>query len=144
MDWLGAFVDQASLTGLFVYSFFAATLLPGGSELLLGALIAGSPELYWSALLLASLGNTLGGLVSLGCGRILPQPPALAERRGGRWIYQHGAPALLLSWLPLVGDMLCIAAGWLRVSVWQAAVYIAVGKFARYWLVAEGVRRTLN
>ena len=49
-----------------------------------------------------------------------------------------GAPALLLAWAPLIGDALCVAAGWLRLSWLPCAAFMAVGKFARYWLVAQG------
>jgi membrane protein YqaA with SNARE-associated domain len=43
---------------------------------------------------------------------------------------------LLLAWVPLIGDALCLAAGWLRLHWWQAALFMAMGKFARYWVIA--------
>lgn len=46
-----------------------------------------------------------------------------------------GPPALLLSWLPAVGDPLCAAAGWLRFSFWPCMFYMAIGKFLRYVLM---------
>jgi membrane protein YqaA with SNARE-associated domain len=51
-------------------------------------------------------------------------------------VQRYGAPALLLSWVPLIGDALCVAAGWLRVSVIRATLYIAIGKLARYAAIA--------
>jgi membrane protein YqaA with SNARE-associated domain len=87
---------------------------------------------------LATIGNTLGGLTSYGVGRLLPKPAtaprALAIAR--RW----GVPALLLSWLPVIGDALCVASGWLRQNLAAAALAIAVGKLARYLALAGGVR----
>ncbi len=43
-----------------------------------------------------------------------------------------GPPALLLSWLPAVGDPLCAVAGWLRLPFWPCVAYMAIGKFLRY------------
>jgi len=39
---------------------------------------------------------------------------------------------LLLSWLPVIGDPLCAAAGWLRLHWLLSLVFIGVGKTARY------------
>jgi membrane protein YqaA with SNARE-associated domain len=52
------------------------------------------------------------------------------------WVKRYGAAVLLLSWLPIIGDALCVAAGWLRLNAWYSALYIALGKFARYWVLA--------
>lgn len=71
MDFL--FTAEAGLAGLFLASFLASTLLPGGSELVLLALLAAHPEQAWPALLLATLGNTLGGMSTYALGRLLPQ-----------------------------------------------------------------------
>jgi membrane protein YqaA with SNARE-associated domain len=90
-------------------------------------------SLLWPAILVATAGNTLGGLTSYVLGRVLPPRETL---RGIEWVRRHGAPALLLSWLPVIGDGLCVAAGWLRMNPVLAAVFIAVGKFARYCVVA--------
>ncbi|MBI4984609.1 MAG: DedA family protein [Rhodocyclales bacterium] len=126
------FTANASLGGLFVSSFLAATLLPGGSEAVLFAVMRLHPETAGSALLLATLGNTLGGLTTFWMARALPQtlagrPLALARR----W----GAPVLLLAWAPVVGDLLCAAAGWLRLPWLASAAWMAVGKAARYGAV---------
>lgn len=123
----------AGLGALFVSSFVSATLLPGGSEAVLWAVVRGDHSLLWPAIAVATTGNTLGGLTSYLLGRLLPQRKAL---RGVEWVRRHGAPALLLSWLPVVGDGLCVAAGWLRVNPLLATTCIALGKFARYCVVA--------
>ncbi len=121
------------LGALFLSSFVSATLLPGGSELLLFALLAESPALFWRALGVATLGNTLGGLSSYLVGRLVPQ--RRLPSRQIAWLQRYGAPALLLSWVPLVGDALCVAAGWLRIHPALAAVYLALGKGLRYLVV---------
>ena len=125
--------ESTSLLSLFISSFLAATLLPGGSEVVLIGVLKVYPELLWPALLLSALGNTLGGMVSFGMGRILPQTRKLKHVEK---IQHYGTPALLLAWVPLLGDALCLAAGWLRLNPWQAAFFMALGKFARYWIIA--------
>ena len=128
--------DTAGLLSLFLGSFFAATLLPGGSEAMLFGVLKAYPETLWSALTVATLGNTLGGMVSFGMGWLLPQTQQLKHVDKVR---RFGSPVLLLAWAPLVGDALCVAAGWLRLNWWQAALFMALGKFARYWVVAVAI-----
>lgn len=123
----------ASLTGLLIASFLAATLLPGGSEAVLLAVLATYPEQRDTALLLATLGNTAGGMVSYAMGRFIPARalPARLEL-----LRRHGTPALLLSWVPLIGDALCVGAGWLRLPPWRSGLMMAAGKGARYLALA--------
>jgi membrane protein YqaA with SNARE-associated domain len=212
--------DTVGILSLFISSFLAATLLPGGSEAVLFAVLKVYPETLWYALVIASIGNTLGGMVTFGMGWLLPQrrggskaaglrqdhpegeslaastlrghPPAVsippsrrleadclplvcpsrvqtqklkhvekvrfrhggAEHSGAGRAVSHpltqlsdfdrnvlrvrryGTPALLLAWVPLIGDALCLTAGWLRLNPWQAALFMAIGKFARYGLIA--------
>jgi membrane protein YqaA with SNARE-associated domain len=125
--------DTASLISLFISSFLAATLLPGGSEAALFAVLKAYPETLWYALIIASIGNTLGGMVTFGMGWLLPQTQQLKHVEKLR---RYGTPALLLAWAPLIGDALCLAAGWLRLNPWQAVLFMAIGKFARYGLIA--------
>lgn len=88
----------------------------------------------WPALAVATLGNTLGGMSSYLIGRLLPDKK-IGARTLDR-VRRHGTPVLLLSWVPLIGDALCVAAGWLRLNPWWAALFMAAGKFARYCVIA--------
>ena len=124
---------ELSLGGLFFSSFLAATLLPGGSEAVLFGVIKLNPGLLWPALALATLGNTLGGMSSYLLGRILP------ERKPSKWlefVHRYGSPTLLLAWAPLIGDALCVAAGWLRLNAVYVGLFMAAGKLARYLVIA--------
>lgn len=129
---LAAWLDpgpEASLGALFLASFLAATVLPGGSELVLLGVAHLHPERIPTALALATLGNTLGGMSTYLLARLLPQPrelPHLATLR--RW----GSPALVLAWAPVVGDALCAAAGWLRLAWLPCLLWMALGKLTRY------------
>lgn len=126
-----------SLAGLFVSAFVSATILPGNSEIVLSALLAYAPDLKWPALAVATAGNTAGALTSYALGRFLPQPKT--EPKALALVRRYGIPALLLSWVPVIGDALCVASGWLRQPFGWAALAIALGKFARYLVLAEGV-----
>ncbi len=131
-DWSG----DTSLAALFLAAFISATVLPGNSEIVLLAVLKAHPDLEAAALALATLGNTLGGLTTYGLGRLVPQrrpfdPRVVAAlRRYGAWV-------LLLSWVPLAGDALCAAAGWLRIPPIAATATMALGKLARYLVVAQ-------
>ncbi len=125
--------ESASLLSLFASSFLAATLLPGGSEIALLAVLKIFPGTFWTTLAIATVGNTLGGMVSFGMGWLLPPTKQLKYVEN---IRKYGTPALLLAWTPVLGDALCLAAGWLRLTWWQAALFMAIGKFARYWVIA--------
>jgi membrane protein YqaA with SNARE-associated domain len=127
------FTSDLSLWGLFLSSLLGATLLPGGSEFMLIGVLKLHPELLWPALAIGTLGNTLGGMVSFGMGWMLPQTQQLKHVAKVR---RHGTPVLLLAWTPLLGDALCLAAGWLRLNPWLALFWMMVGKFVRYALVA--------
>ncbi len=132
LEW---FTPEASLWSLFAASFIASTLVPLSSEAVLFAVLKVHPELLVPAIAVATLGNTLGGMSSYLIGRFIAQKKPLTQlERMRRW----GAPAMLLAWLPVVGDALCVAAGWLKLNWPAVAVFQAAGRLARYWVVAQG------
>ena len=131
-------IDFSAETGfitLFFASFIAATVLPGGSELVLVAVIHKHPEALWQAVAVATAGNTLGGLTSYWVGRLIPNR---VHHKSIIYLHKYGYWALLFSWVPVFGDALSVAAGWLRLSPWISMVAFAVGKLFRYMLVAGG------
>ena len=129
--------SDLSLWGLFFSSLLGATLLPGGSEFVLLGVLHLHPELLWPALIIGTLGNTLGGMITFGMGRLLPQKTLhqTQQLRHVEKLRRYGTPALLLAWAPVIGDALCLAAGWLRLNPWQAVLFMSIGKFARYCLI---------
>ncbi len=133
-DWSG----ETGLAALFAAAFVSATVLPANSELVLAAVVHAFPERLFAAIVVATIGNTLGGLTTYGIGRLLPRR---ADPSAGAlaWVQKHGAAALLLSWVPFVGDALCAAAGWARVPLLPALLAMTAGKLARYVLVAHAV-----
>ena len=130
-------LPQYGLGTLFVVSFISATLLPMGSEPALFGLVKLNPDLLWPAIVVATLGNTLGGMLDwwLGYGAhqaVDKWKHSPVHVRALAWLERLGPKACLLSWLPLVGDPLCAAAGWLRMPFWPCALYMLIGKLARY------------
>jgi membrane protein YqaA with SNARE-associated domain len=79
----------------------------------------------------ATLGNSAGGMTTYLIGRLLPQKTKLNER-ALRQIRRWGAAATFFAWLPIVGDGLSAAAGWLRIRWWAALAFMAAGRLARY------------
>lgn len=210
IQWLLATLamPDVGLTAIFVVSFVSATLLPLGSEPAVFGYLKLAPEMFWPAILVATVGNTLGGGVSYAMGRgawkvftdwrarkktpeqaqagidapqsqagvvagqgadaapavphpvareavitqdvarVMDDPASVAGRETPRtldrwqrlartWMERLGPRALLLSWLPGVGDPLCAAAGWLRFPFWPCMAYMAIGKFLRYLVMTS-------
>ena len=127
---------------LFGSALLSSTLFPGGSEgLLLYRLHQGADPV--ASVLTATAGNVLGSLITYGMGRFGRQ--AVRRRSGNaeqhiaraeRWFVRFGRPALLLAWLPVVGDPLCLVAGVLRVGVGSFLLLVTLGKLARYGALA--------
>lgn len=140
-------LPEFGLSTVFVVSFISATLLPMGSEPVVFGLIKLNPELFWPAILVATVGNTGGGAVSwwMGSGahkvsdKLRHKETSAQDARALRWLKSFGPKACLLAWLPVVGDPLCAVAGWLRLPFWPCVAYMAVGKFARYVLMTAGL-----
>ncbi|MCL2912872.1 DedA family protein [Shewanella corallii] len=134
-----------SLWIMFSGAFLAATLLPGGSEVLLAGLLAAEPQAWLTLWLAASVGNTLGSLTSfwLGrLGRVAKSPEELASggyRRALALVQKYGVWSLLLAWTPVIGDLLCVLAGWLRLPVLTSTLLILIGKTVRYLLIVAAV-----
>lgn len=123
------------LWGLFVSAFISATIFPGASELMLVAVLREHPTLWWPAVWVATVGNTLGSATSYWIGRFIPNR---VQHKAIIWAHRYGYWALLFAWLPIVGDALCVAAGWLRFNFFGALLMFALGKCVRYVLVASG------
>lgn len=129
--------SEWSLWGLFLSAFTSSTLLPGSSEAVLLLVAAKGSADKLLLLAVATTGNTLGGMSSWGLGRFIAwrfpaRQLADKERRGVARLRRWGSPVLLMSWLPVIGDPLCLAAGWLRTHWLSSLLFIAAGKAGRY------------
>lgn len=127
---------------LFAWSFAAATILPLSSEVALGLAVRDGYD-WRVAVGVATLGNVLGACTTYGLARlaITAAPvPGLRVQRASRWLARFGAPTLLLSWVPLMGDLLVALAGAARVPFGAAVIWMTVGKAARYVALALALR----
>ena len=124
-----------SLSALFVSAFIAATVFPAGSEVVLVTVLHEFPDYFHTILLVGTVGNTLGSMTSYFLGRLFPNK---VEMKALAQVKKYGTVALVMAWVPLIGDALPIAAGWLRLSWWKSLFWIALGKFLRYAAIAYG------
>ena len=126
-------VPDVGLPAVFLISLISATLLPLGSEPAVFAVVKANAALFWPAIAVATVGNTLGGMIDYWMGYCAKQ--AFARERETRWFgwLQHfGAKTMLLGWVPMIGDPLCTLAGWLKLPFWPCVFYMAIGKLLRY------------
>ena len=129
-----------TLAGVFFSAFLAATILPFSSEAVLAAFYAtggGSALTLWAV---ASFGNVLGAVVNWVLGRYLLHWqdrrwfPFSSDQlnRADKWFSKYGVWSLLLAWVPVIGDPLTFAAGFLRVNFWLFLILVTIGKAGRY------------
>ncbi|MCA9472086.1 MAG: DedA family protein [Nitrospirales bacterium] len=130
-----------SLGGLFLSAFISSTLFPGGSEVVLAVLVAQQNHNPWVLCGVATAGNTLGGMSSWAIGWLLSWRYPVSglvkvrHRQAVERVQRWGNPLLLLSWVPVIGDPLCVAAGWLRIRGIVALMFIGFGKALRYAVI---------
>jgi membrane protein YqaA with SNARE-associated domain len=130
-------LPKFGLSTVFIISIISATLLPLGSEFAVIGLVKLNADMFWPAVCVATVGNTIGGAISwwMGYGaEVLYErmKHKKLEARALTWLNRFGPKACLLSWLPGVGDPLCAVAGLLKMPFWPCVFYMAIGKFARY------------
>ena len=145
MEWLlgllSDFWQTHALWLMFASAFLSATVLPGNSEIIFIALAI--PKLAlgtWLStdifllIFMATLGNGLGSLTTYGIGWWLPQFSPKNHRTLWvmRQLQRYGSLTLLLSWLPVIGDLFCALAGWLRLNFIVSCFFIFLGKLVRY------------
>ncbi|MBQ2510688.1 MAG: DedA family protein [Bacteroidales bacterium] len=136
-------LESLGLLGLFIACALSATVVPFSSEAVFtAALLTAHPR--WLLVLVASAGNTAGGMVSFLMGWLVKW--AWLEKwfhikrekldKLSAKVSRYGVWAALLTWLPLVGDPIAIAMGLMRTSPWKTALLMFVGKALRYAVIA--------
>ena len=134
-------MEEFSLIGLFVSALISSTLLPGGSEVVLLYLATQTSENHWVLWFVATLGNSIGGIITwlLGWWLVRRFPgkslDEVKHKRALGHIRRWGSSSLLFSWLPVIGDPLCFVAGWLKMPFLYCVIFIVMGKAARYGLL---------
>ena len=129
---------------LFGWSFLAATVLPLGSEPAVVVLIRQDHSFTGVVVVVvATMGNLLGACTTYALGlaaaRVMAKrEPSRTAKRAADTVERYGAPALLLSWVPVLGDAVVAAAGVARMRFWPFAGWTLAGKAVRYFVVAWG------
>ena len=125
--------------GLFLASFLAATILPLSSEVVLSILL-GYGFNPVTCLIYASVGNTLGGMTCywiglLGkvewMGKYLKIKYEKVEKMQ-HWMQDKGSIFALFTCLPVIGDVIAVALGFMRSNGWQVLLFMFIGKAVRY------------
>jgi membrane protein YqaA with SNARE-associated domain len=135
-------IPDVGLWSVFLVSFLSATLLPMGSEPAVFAIIKANGVPFWSVILVATIGNTLGGMVDYWMGyRARNMLSAERTKYCFVWVERFGAKTMLLGWVPVIGDPICTLAGWLKIPFWPSVFYMVLGKLLRYititWALME-------
>lgn len=130
-------LPETGLSTIFVVAFVSATLLPMGSEPAVFGFVKLNPEQFWLAIAAATVGNTLGGVVDYWLGYGAHEAVAKGKRtRYLGWFERFGPKALFFSWLPVVGDPLCMVGGLLNIRFSLFLLLAGTGKLLRYALLA--------
>lgn len=132
--------------GLFLAAFLAATILPFGSEVVFAALIAAGMD-AWTCIFVASVGNWLGGMTNYYLGKLgktvwIEKYLKIKKEKIDRfqtWLEGKGAAMAFFSFLPVVGDIIAVALGYMRANIYIVNVSMFAGKFLRYVLIMYGV-----
>ena len=126
----------AELVSLFMSGFISSTLFPGGSELLLVYYVKANADnglLYFVA---ATAGNSAGAIFTYAMGYYFSWGrEKVKHQKAYYFLKKYGTYSLLLSWLPIVGDLLPLVAGWMKLPLLQSILYILIGKALRYALI---------
>jgi membrane protein YqaA with SNARE-associated domain len=128
--------------GLFFSAFISSTIAPGGSEAILAYMVSEGHYGVQQLVIVAAIGNTLGAMTTWGLGMLaakkFPVTSLLPEKKQKalNTVKKRGIWVLFFSWLPIVGDALCFAGGWLKLPLFPACLVIFSGKFGRYAVIA--------
>lgn len=143
MDAIVPFLIEYGPLGMFIAGFLSGSILPFSSEIVLAGLIAGGANV-WGLLLWGTVGNSLGSYVNYLIGTLGKEewitkyagvkPDKL--KKGMGYVHKYGAWAGLLSWMPVIGELITVAMGYLRINQLASVAAIVIGKFLRYIVLA--------
>ena len=128
--------------GLFLSAFISSTIAPGGSEAVLAYMVSEGHFQVQHLVIVAAIGNTLGAMTTWGLGMLaakkFPVATLLPEKKQNALnvVKKRGIWVLFFSWLPVIGDALCFAGGWLKLPLMPACLVIMSGKLGRYAVIA--------
>ncbi len=125
---------------MFIVAFISATILPAQSEAVLVALVADGGHSPWALVATATAGNSLGSATNWLLGllaqrfmttRWFPVSPSRLLK-AENWYHKYGRWSLMLSWMPVMGDALTLAAGIMKEPFWSFFSITLTAKLLRY------------
>ena len=128
--------------GLFISAFVSSTIAPGGSEAVLAYMVANGHYQVEMLVFVATIGNTLGAMTTWFLGVMAAKKYPVStllpanKQKALDLVSKKGIWTLFFTWLPIVGDVLCFAGGWLKLPFLQACLIILLGKLSRYMAIA--------
>ena len=144
------FLQQYGLWGLFLAGFLSGSVLPFNSEAVMSVLILAGVNIT-SSIIVATAGNTLGGITIFYLGYLGKME--WIEKYGkvkmekihaiNPKLQKYGPLSALLSFVPVIGDVLILGLGFFRISPKLTLIYMFIGKLARYWLLAQTLQLVL-
>lgn len=142
---------EYSYISMFILGFLAATVLPIASEWLLSVLLVQGADAV-GVVIAGTLGNFLGALTTYGVGYYfsdyaLKKLLKLGEkkrRKTENFYHKYGAYSLLLSWAPVVGDILCLIGGLMKISIFKFSFFVFIGKLLRYSVLAMLILKSIE
>ena len=124
------------LSGLFFSAIMSSTILPGSSELYVISLINFADHSKHLILTIATLGNSIGSMITFYMG-LLYKRYKPTSYKVNKLVLKYGEWSLLLSWMPLIGDIICIVAGYFKLNPIRSLLIIIFSKTLRYIFIIE-------
>lgn len=132
-------LEKLGLLGLFIGCFLAATVVPFSSDALYIAILYATRNPV-GCLVFGTLGNWLGGVTTYLLGRLAKwewvekwfRVSKEKIEKQKKAIDRYGVWMALLSWIPIIGDVICIALGFYKTPVVWTLILLLVGKFGRF------------
>jgi len=141
------FLQQYGLWGLFLAGFLSGSILPFNSEAVMSVLILAGVNISF-CIVVATAGNTLGGISIFYLGYLgkiewiekygkvkMDKIHAINPK-----LQKYGPLSALISFVPIIGDVLILGLGFFRISPKLTLLYMFIGKFVRYWLLAQTIK----
>lgn len=135
---------------LFASSFLAATVLPLSPDAVAAYMAVNGYDLI-VIVAVAALGSYFGSCTTYYLG-YLSREKILKKRLGEKEknldkyhkiFARYGEPILLLSWVPVAGDILIGIAGVLEINFYAFSLYAMLGKIIRFSFVVYAAERFL-
>jgi membrane protein YqaA with SNARE-associated domain len=142
LDCLIEFSKDYGYLGMAFISFLAGTVVPITSEVVLVFFL----NLGLNPLILtlsAAAGNTLGGISCFLMGYLTNEErvqkffkiPDRRMKRADKMIQKYGFWTASISFVPVIGEVLLVSLGVMRVNKYKVILVMALGKLLRYLLI---------